>query len=239
MQEDSIKSYIKDYFSGLNIIIDDTMAEQFVIYKDMLKERNKFMNLTSITEDKDIVIKHFADSASLLKTAEFRDKSVIDIGTGAGFPGIPLKIICPSIKLTLLDSLSKRIGFLREVCKEIGTEAEFVHGRAEDCAHDEKFREKYDIAVSRAVAELNILSELDMPFVKKTGLMLALKGPSAEEEAEKSRNAVSTLGGRIREIRNINLPDTDLRHTVIIIEKTQNTPAKYPRRIKKIENSPL
>lgn len=234
-----MKSYIKEYFAKLNIEIDDMQAEQLVTYKNMLAEWNGVMNLTGITEDREVVIKHFGDSVSLLGTADLRDKSVIDVGTGAGFPGLPLKIACPSIKLTLLDSLRKRLDFLKAVCDETGIKAELVHGRAEDMAHDERFREKYDIAVSRAVAELNILSELDMPFVKRGGLMLALKGPSAYEEAERAENAVKTLGGEIKQIKEIILPDTDLGHTAVIIEKTGNTPEKYPRRFKKIEKSPL
>ena len=234
-----MKSYIKNYFAKLNIEIDDKQAEQFVTYKDMLKEWNRVMNLTGITEDREVVIKHFGDSVSLLGTADFEGKSVIDVGTGAGFPGLPLKIACPSIELTLLDSLKKRLDFLKAVCDKTGIEAELVHGRAEDTARDENYRERFGIAVSRAVAELNILAEMDMPFVKKGGLMLALKGPNAYDEAKRAENAVRTLGGEIREIRKIILPETELEHTVIIIEKTGETPEKYPRRFKKIEREPL
>ncbi len=234
-----MKSYIKEYFAKMNIEIDGAQAEQFITYKDMLIEWNKVMNLTGITEDKEVVIKHFGDSVSLLSAADFEGKSVIDVGTGAGFPGLPLKIACPSIELTLLDALRKRLDFLKAVCDKTGTEAELVHGRAEDTAKDGSYREKFDIAVSRAVAELNILAEMDMPFVKKGGLMLALKGPGAYDEAKRAENAVRTLGGEIREIRKIILPETDLEHTVIIIEKIGETPKEYPRRFKKMERAPL
>lgn len=234
-----MERFIQDYFKKLNIEIDEKQAEAFVIYKNLLVEWNKVMNLTGITEDKEVAVKHFADSVTALNIADFKDKSVIDVGTGAGFPGLPLKIVCPSVKLTLLDSLAKRLNFLKEVCRSIDCEVEFVHGRAEELGQDENYREKFDIAVSRAVAPLNVLCEYDLPYVKVGGLMIALKGPAAYDEIEGAKNAVAELGGEIERVEGINLPDTDLKHTVVVIKKVENTPEKYPRRAKKIERSPL
>lgn len=234
-----MKELIKNYFAKLNIEIDEKKAEQLEIYKKLLVEWNKVMNLTGITDDKEIVIKHFADSIAPLNICDFKNKSVIDVGTGAGFPGLPLKIAEPSIKLTLLDSLAKRLTFLEAVCNKTGISADFIHGRAEDMGQDINFRERFDIAVSRAVAPLNILAEYDLPFVKEEGLMIALKGPLAFEEIRQSENAVKELGGSIYDTREIILPETNLKHTVIVIKKVSPTPEKYPRRAKKIERSPL
>ena len=219
--------------------LNQKQIEDFLTYKDILVQWNKVMNLTGITETKEVVIKHFADSVTALEIADFKNKTVIDVGTGAGFPGLPLKIAEPSINLTLLDSLTKRLNFLEEVCNKIDTKANFVHGRAEDLGKDLNFREKYDIALSRAVAPLNILAEFDLPFVKVGGLMIALKGPSAYEEIENAKSAITELGGEISLVKEVNLPDTDLKHNIVVIKKIKNTPEKYPRRAKKIERNPL
>lgn len=234
-----MENFIKNYLKKLNIEINENQAKSFVIYKNLLVEWNKVMNLTGITEDKDVVTKHFADSITPLNIVDLKNKSVIDIGTGAGFPGLPLKIAEPTIKLTLLDSLTKRLNFLKKVCHNINVEAEFVHGRAEELGQDVNFREKFDIAVSRAVAPLNVLAEFDLPYVKVGGLMIALKGPAAYDEIESAQNAVNELGGKIEKVEQISLPETDLNHTIVIIRKTEKTPEKYPRRVKKIERSPL
>lgn len=234
-----MEKFIIDYFKKLDIEIDATKAQKFITYKNILVEWNKVMNLTGITEDKEVVIKHFADSVTVLNTIDFKEKSVIDVGTGAGFPGLPLKITEPSIKLTLLDSLTKRLNFLEEVCHNINTDAEFVHARAEELGQDENYREKYDIAVSRAVAPLNVLAEFDLPFVKVGGLMVALKGPGVYDEVKTAEKALKELGGEIEKVEEVVLPNTDLKHTVIVIRKIENTPDKYPRRAKKIERSPL
>lgn len=234
-----MEKFIIDYFKKLDIEIDATKAQKFITYKNILVEWNKVMNLTGITEDKEVVIKHFADSVTVLNTIDFKEKSVIDVGTGAGFPGLPLKITEPSIKLTLLDSLTKRLNFLEEVCHNINTDAEFVHARAEELGQDENYREKYDIAVSRAVAPLNVLAEFDLPFVKVGGVMVALKGPGAYAEVKTAEKALKELGGEIEKVEEVVLPNTDLKHTVIVIRKIENTPDKYPRRAKKIERNPL
>ena len=234
-----MENFIINYFKTLDIEIDKEKAKQFITYKNILVEWNKVMNLTGITEDKEVVIKHFADSITALNIYDFKNKSIIDVGTGAGFPGLPLKIAEPTIKLTLLDSLTKRLNFLEEVCNNINITAEFVHGRAEELGKDENYREKFDIAASRAVAPLNVLAEYDLPFVKVGGAMIALKWPAAYEEIEEAKNAVEELGGQIEKTEEVLLPQTDLKHTIVIIRKIKPTPEKYPRRAKKIERSPL
>lgn len=234
-----MKKFLKNYFEKLNIKLNEKQLSQFEVYKNLLVEWNKVMNLTGITEDKEVVIKHFADSVMPLCYYNFKDKSVIDVGTGAGFPGLPLKLAEPSIDLVLLDSLKKRINFLMEVGKNCDISAEYIHGRAEELGQDNELREKFDIAVSRAVAPLNVLCEYDLPFVKIGGYFIALKGPNSYEEVKLCDNALSELGGKISEIKEVVLPDTDLKHNIVVIEKISETPNKYPRRAKKIERTPL
>lgn len=234
-----MKEFTKSYFKKLNIELTDTQAQQLETYKNLLVEYNKVMNLTGITDDKEVCIKHFADSVTPLLYCDFKGKAVIDIGTGAGFPGLPIKIVQNECDMVLLDSLQKRLNFLQEVCRACDIQAQFVHARAEELGHDELFREKYDIALSRAVAPLNILCEYDLPYVKVGGLFIALKGPNAYEEIKSAENAVRELGGSIAEIKEIQLPDTDLNHNMVIIQKLSQTPIAYPRRAKKIERSPL
>ncbi len=234
-----MKEFIKEYLEKVNIDINDEQAKQLETYGNMLREWNSVMNLTGITDKRDIVIKHFADSVIPLCYYDFGNKRVIDIGTGAGFPGLPMKIVRPDIELTLMDSLLKRINFLKTVGSEINIESEYIHGRAEDMGQDGMYREKYDIAVSRAVAPLNVLSEYALPFIKKGGAFIALKGPGVYDEIENSRNALYTLGGSISDLKLIALPDTDINHSIVIIEKISPTPENYPRRSKKIERSPL
>lgn len=234
-----MKEFLKNYFEKINISLNENQINNFEIYKNLLVEWNKVMNLTGITEDKEICIKHFADSVMPLCYYDFKEKSVIDVGTGAGFPGLPIKIAEPSVRLCLLDSLLKRINFLERVGNACNIEAQYVHGRAEDIGKDEDFREAFDIAVSRAVAPLNILCEYTLPFVKKDGLFIALKGPNAYEEVKLCENAFSELGGELLEIREYNLPGTDLSHNIVAIKKVTETPLKYPRRSKKIERTPL
>ncbi len=234
-----MKEFLKSYLLKLNIELNENQLIQFEIYKNLLVKWNKVMNLTGITEDKEVIIKHFADSITPLNIYDFKNKSVIDVGTGAGFPGLPLKLAEPEIDLCLLDSLKKRINFLKEVGRSCNINAKYIHGRAEELGHDENLREKFDIAVSRAVASLNILCEYDMPFVKTGGVFMALKGPDVYDEAKLCKNAISELGGKLVEIKEAVLPDTDLKHNIVIIEKISNTPEKYPRRAKKIDRSPL
>ena len=200
-----------------------------------LLEKNQVMNLTAITDPKGVAELHFQDSIRLLGAAELRDQRVIDIGCGAGFPGVPLKIAEPGIRLTLLDSLNKRVLWLSQTLKELGIDAECVSARAEEFAA--KRREQYDIATSRAVARLNVLCELCLPFVKVGGYFLAMKGAAAEEELNEAKHAIATLGGRVERV--YEYPIADAVHRVIVIRKEKNTPPQYPRAFAKIKKSPL
>ena len=207
-------------------------------FSELLVEKNKVMNLTAITEPADIATLHFLDCASLLPLAEWKGKTVVDVGTGAGFPGMPLRILEPSIRLTLLDSLNKRIDFLQEVCEDLGlTDVACVHGRAEEFAAHR--RESFDIAVSRAVANLQMLSELCLPLVKVGGSFLAMKSVDSDQELEAAKKAISILGGEISEVKDYAIPGTDVRHRLILIKKIKETPKKYPRAFAKIKKNPL
>jgi len=207
-------------------------------YAEALVETNKVMNLTAITEPVDIATLHFLDSAALLKLADFQNKSVVDVGTGAGFPGMPLRILEPSIRLTLLDSLNKRIDFLQNVCGELGlADVACVHARAEEFAS--AHRESFDIATSRAVAALPLLSELCLPLVKPGGWFLAMKAVDSDEELRSATHAIETLGGQLVRTENYQIPGTDVSHRLIFIKKIKETPKKYPRPFAKIKKNPL
>lgn len=226
----------------LGISLETEELDKFFKYKELLKEWNKKINLTAIEDDRDIDIKHFLDSLTLLKTDYIKNGSrVIDIGTGGGFPGIPLKIVKKDdVDLVLMDSLQKRIKFLDLVINELKlSNIQAVHGRAEDFGRDIKYREKFDIAVSRAVASLNILSEYCLPFVKVGGYFIAMKGPDVDIELKESENAIKLLGGKILDKIKIKLPLSDITHTLIVIEKIKKTPTKYPRKAGKPKKKPL
>ena len=207
-------------------------------YADLLVEKNKVMNLTAITEPGDIATLHFLDSVAMLTLADLKGKKMADIGTGAGFPGMPLRIVEPSIRLTLLDSLNKRIDFLKEVCDDLGlSDVECIHGRAEEFAVGH--RESYDIVTSRAVANLQMLSELCLPLVKVGGYFLSMKSVDSEQEVNNAKNAIKTLGGRIEKVVDYTIPGTEVQHRLIFIKKMQETPKKYPRAFAKIKKNPL
>lgn len=207
-------------------------------YAELLLETNKVMNLTAITDPKDVATLHFLDCAALLTLADFRGKSVVDVGTGAGFPGMPLRLVEPSIRLTLLDSLGKRVNFLQTVCDELGlTDVACIHGRAEEFAAGH--RGSYDLAVSRAVASLPVLSELCLPLVKVGGSFLAMKSVDSDQELRSAETALRTLGGETAQVRDYVIPGTQIRHRLVLVKKIRETPKKYPRLFAKIKKNPL
>ena len=229
-----IRAALKD--SGF--ILTDNMLTQFEQYAALLVEWNQKMNLTAITELGQIAVKHFLDSLLTLKAFPLpKNARVIDVGTGAGFPGIPIKIAKPDIHLTLLDSLQKRLTFLDELTKTIGVKAEFVHSRAEDAANLEVFREVFDVVVSRAVAPLNVLLEYCLPFVKEGGVFVALKGSKAQEEIMEARNALKVLNGEVFKVDNFNLEGEE--RNIVVIKKVSKLDAAYPRCSAKIKRKPL
>lgn len=236
MIKDLLQNYIKDY----KITLTENQYEQFQKYFELLAEWNEKMNLTAITDESGVALKHFADSLSLLNFVDIpQNSSLADVGTGAGFPGVVLKIARPDIKLTLIDNLNKRLVFLGEVCAQLGIEAELIHSRAEDGARDEKLRESFDFAVSRAVARMNVLSEYCLPYVKVGGAFCAMKGAQANEEFKESLNAINTLGGKIENKYFFELPENGGERAIAVVRKVKNTPQKYPRQSGKIKAKAL
>lgn len=219
-------------FNNLGITLSEKQIEQFITYYEMLVEWNEVMNLTAITEYEEVMKKHFIDSISLIKAYDVtKSASVIDVGTGAGFPGLALKIAYPNLKVTLLDSLNKRINFLNAVIDKLRlTDVEAIHGRAEDFAKAGKLREKYDLCVSRAVANLSTLSEYCLPFVKVDGQFISYKSEKIVEEKAAAENAIKILGGKVVNQVEFTLPDCDIYRNLFVIEKIKQTPKKYPRK---------
>ena len=234
-----INEILQPYADKLNIILDKTAIKRLEKYSYMLSEWNQKMNLTAITEPYAVAIKHFADSVTLLSAVTLPyGASVIDVGTGAGFPGAVLKIARPDLKITLLDSLQKRLSFLENLFEELELAADFVHQRAEDAAHQEQYREQFDLVTARAVAPLNILCELCMPFTKQDGMFAAMKGPGVQGEWMSAMMAVQELGGIQSGIVSFNLPDASERN-IVLIKKISKTSEVYPRKLIKISKTPL
>ena len=222
---------------ALGLTPDAEMLRAFRRYAELLAAGNAVMNLTAIEGEEDTARLHFLDCCALLGMTDFRGKRVVDVGTGAGFPGLPLKLGCPSAELTLLDSQEKRMGFLRETAAALGVSAELVTCRAEEAPA--ALRETFDIAVSRAVARLNVLCELCLPLVRVGGLFIAMKGPDCADELREAEGALSALRGAAAEVRRYVIPGTDVTHSAVLIRKAQPTPARYPRRWAKILKQPL
>lgn len=229
---------LKNGFSAMKLSVSDVQIAQLEDFTARMLETNKVMNLTRITDPKEIAEKHLLDCASLLQAADFSKKSVVDVGCGAGFPGMPLHILCPSCELTLLDSLGKRIRFLQGCIDAMNlSDIEAVHARAEEFAA--KHREQYDFAVSRAVAQLNVLAELSLPLVKQGGAFIAMKSKDTDEELERAKKAIRLLGGEIEKIIDYTIPHTEITHRLVVIRKKNYTPKQYPRPFRKISASPL
>lgn len=225
-------SKFKKNLEQFNISLSEVQEQQFLKYYELLIEWNSVMNLTTITEFDDVVTKHFMDSLSLTKATDLsRVISIMDVGTGAGFPGIPLKIVFPNLKITLLDSLNKRVKFLNEVIEQLGLDGiTAIHGRAEDFATVDKLRESFDLCVSRAVANLSTLSELCIPYVKDGGAFISYKSEKVSDEMKDAKSAIFLLGGKIEDQVEFNLPDSDIYRNLLVIRKERSTPKKYPRK---------
>jgi len=226
---------LKQGLPQLGLELEDGVCERLCDFGHAVVEQNKVMNLTAITEPEQVARLHLLDSISLLKAAELAGKRIIDVGCGAGFPGVPVKIACPQADVTLLDSLGKRMAWLEKILPELGVEATCITARAEEAVAD--VREQYDIATSRAVARLNILLELTAPYVKVGGLVLAMKGAAAQQELEEAKHAISALGLKLERV--VKFPVEDTEHGVIVLKKVRPTPKQYPRRYAKIKQMPL
>lgn len=239
MEKEEFFKIIEEYSSKIKVKLNDKQKEQFYKYMNLLIEWNEKINLTAITEPKEIILKHFIDSITINKYIK-EDSYVADIGTGAGFPGIPLKIIREDINVVLVDSLNKRIKFLDEVINQLQlSKIKTIHSRAEEFGQNKEYREKFDIVTSRAVANLSTLSEYLIPLTKVGGSCLCMKGPDLKDEIEKGKDAIKILGGTIKNIHQFNLPQSDIGRTVVDIEKLQNTNKKYPRKAGLPSKEPL
>lgn len=239
MEEKEFKEKLKKNALAIDVELDDEMLNQFYQYKNLVVEWNEKINLTAITDDFEFIIKHFVDSITINQYIQ-PNKTIIDIGTGAGFPGIPIKILNKDNKVVLFDSLNKRIKVLEDIIEKINLEnIELIHGRAEETFKNVKYRERYDVAVSRAVAGLNVLAELMLPAVKVGGICICMKGNNAESEIDEAKRAIKLLGGEIVKVDKIVLPELRLERNIIIVKKVKPTPKQYPRKPGTPQKMPL
>lgn len=230
MELEEFTKIFNNYLEKLDLKLTEKQIEKFYNYMNLLIEWNKKINLTAIVEPKDIILKHFIDSLTIVKYIK-KGETIIDVGTGAGFPGIPLKIVRDDLKITLADSLNKRINFLNEVINKLDLKnIETIHTRAEELGKNKKYREKFDIATSRAVANMSTLSEYLIPFIKVEGKCICMKSSDIDAELENAKNAINILGCKIESKDKFNLPNSDLGRSVIILKKVKNTPSKFPRK---------
>lgn len=227
--------------NDVGIELSKEQYDKFIKYMRLVQEWNEKINLTAITKDNEFVKKHFIDCIKAFKSDAIKNaESLIDVGTGAGFPGLPIAILSPDTKVTLLDSLNKRINFLNTVVRELELKnVTTIHSRAEDGAKNKALREKFDIATSRAVANMSVLSEFCIPYVRLGGHFIALKGPSVTEELQNSKNALGTLGGKLITVKEVDIEGTDLKHNLVVVEKVKETPKAYPRKAGTVTKKPL
>ncbi|VYU66333.1 16S rRNA (guanine(527)-N(7))-methyltransferase RsmG [Clostridium tertium] len=232
---------MKEACEEVGLELKEEQYNKFIDYMKLLQEWNEKINLTAITEDEDIIKKHFIDCIKIFKSDAVRDaKKIIDVGTGAGFPGLPIAIMNPDVKVVLLDSLNKRINFLNTVASKLGLKnVETIHSRAEDGARNVELREKFDVATSRAVANMAVLSEFCMPYVKLNGYFVALKGPSIDEELREGQKAITTLGGNLERVLEVTIEETDLKHNIVEVKKISKCPKTYPRKAGTITKKPI
>lgn len=241
MKMEEFKREFEKYLEKMSISLNKEQYDQFYAYMVLLIEWNEKINLTAITEDKEVIKKHFIDCIKAFSENQFKEaKTLIDVGTGAGFPGLPIAIMKEDLNITLLDSLNKRVNFLNIVKNSLNlTNVTTIHSRAEDGARNKELREKFDIATSRAVANMAVLSEFCLPYVKVGGYFIALKGPAITDELNDAKNAIGTLGGKLIEVIEVSVEGTDLKHNLVVIKKVKETPKTYPRKAGSITKKPI
>ena len=232
---------MKNACDSVEMNFDEDKYNKFITYKNLLQEWNEKINLTAITEDEEVIKKHFIDCIKAFSENQFKEaKTLIDVGTGAGFPGLPIAIMKEDLTITILDSLNKRVNFLNIVKNSLNlTNVTTIHSRAEDGARNKELREKFDIATSRAVANMAVLSEFCLPYVKVGGYFIALKGPAITDELNDAKNAIGTLGGKLIEVIEVSVEGTDLKHNLVVIKKVKETPKTYPRKAGSITKKPI